>query len=1341
MALPTNTFASPGNAYYAVKGEIVGAQDWYQYPSENGEIQLVDASGTQLLQSIDGNLFYNNELLAKASDIQDIADWSLYPSVATVELAGQNIIQGNNIDISGTLTSGAVTASGVVSGGTLATVAGPFTPGNVKTQTVTASGLVSAGSVSASGNIQGNSLTTTGGLDMTNSSITRASSVNISNSGFAPYGSLTSPDGVQLTWNGAAITTGAGGNASQWANYNAVTTVNCASNNITNVGTITAAVANATDATIGTMSLGRNQITGSSATPMILKGDDTQSTQIMGGSITETSTTGDIAITSYNDVTIDSGNDISLTADGGINPTLFPKLNLISKNGSGGQINITSDPALVAPLPGVVNITANGGTISIPNPPPAPPTVVTVGGLINIDANTGSYGLYTASSAIKMSAAGVNIYAGAIPSVGSLAGYLFQYGMSGVSICAGLPSSGFQFPFTLYLYGVGVPGSYGGVRLQSPNGIQMLSDTYMTNLYPLDTDGLTIAGRSYLGTGSVYIEDVQNFTMNGGAALETDNLSSVSGAGILYTDNFFPSNNTKGIFANFVKPIQATAAGVPNLVISNNPFLGVTNYVEISGADVIAFDATGSGKLLGVQSINNAPWPPPTGDASLWSQYPSTSVIDCSGLGLKNVGDLSGVVNINGSAYPPAVSSDDWYLYPSLGTVDISNQQLINVNNIGFLDNGTIISAGQLSIFADTSSGNINIATNAGGNVNIGTGNAGSIFIQTLGAGNDLSLAGDTTSITAAVKLTVDTPIIDVVGADIQNVSNITNEATNLLTVQSTANLIVSAETALTLVSDSADVTVQGQTGILVYAATGDVSLTADSGEVIVQDSLLNMNNHKIANLTAGTAGTDAVNYTQLTFRDSTEFFVSEQGSDTSGNGSILAPYQTIQAAITAAELISSAAQVCVINVASGHYTENLTFSRGYICLNGSLQSQTGNEVCEITGNINIAVTGTPSDLFNRQITFTGFNLTCGAGQTITNTSTTPHIVSFQDCKCFVVNQFYVSTGAFSDGRLYLTNVEIQQTLAGSTSPVIVTNLGQVELERVDIALSGNCSALVIGGTSILSRFSLSALETTNTAATLAPMLSFTSSTTSTHTMGNVAYAISSATAKSNTSAVYIASGVNTTLLMLNNVFSLQGTSASTNYTVGFDGSGTPAILGINNTSLNVNVLLPQTTAVQTGITQIAYTDMNPPNMACYSTTGDQSIAAVNTPQAVTFNTTQFQQGTALVATTRFYVSSQGNYQITWSLCFSHSSGTALMTSFLKKNGTTVANTGSQTTSFSGSSSLVQVSPNFILSLNAGDYVELWVASNALGSTINSTGAINGNPATPGAVFNITQIR
>ena len=518
--------------------------------------------------------------------------------------------------------------------------------------------------------------------------------------------------------------------------------------------------------------------------------------------------------------------------------------------------------------------------------------------------------------------------------------------------------------------------------------------------------------------------------------------------------------------------------------------------------------------------------------------------------------------------------------------------------------------------------------------------------------------------------------------------------------------------------------------------STASASLWSTFGAIQAIDASLN----KLINLATGSTGTDGVNYSQLTARDSTEFYVSAQGSDTQGNGSILAPYQTIQKAITQAELISSAALICVINVASGHYTENLSFTKGYVVLNGGLQSQTGNEVCEITGSISIALTGA-NDVFNRQVAFQGFNITCGAAQAITDTSTSSHTVSFQDCKCFVVNQFFVSTATSADMRLYITNVEIGQNSAASVLPVIVSNVGQVEMERMDLTVDGNAIGIVIGGTSILSRCSLSTIENTNSAATLLPLLSITSSTTTTHSLGNVSFVMTSATVKTATNAINIASSINTTLLMFNCLFTLTGTASSTNYCVGYNSVGSPVILGNNNTSISVNVSLPQTVSVQAGITQIQYTNIDPPGLASYSSTVDQPIAVSGTPQALTYNTTLFNQGTTLVANSRIYVSAQGNYQLNYKVELQHTGAGAvqLATTFLKKNGNTIANTGS-VWSITSASFQNAASATYIISLNIGDYVEVFFNGDT-SLLANATAAAGALPANPSVVFNLTQIR
>lgn len=60
-----------------------------------GAIQLSDVSGANLLRAVGGDLFFDDELLAKAGDIQDIAAWADYPASADVNLLDQTILASN----------------------------------------------------------------------------------------------------------------------------------------------------------------------------------------------------------------------------------------------------------------------------------------------------------------------------------------------------------------------------------------------------------------------------------------------------------------------------------------------------------------------------------------------------------------------------------------------------------------------------------------------------------------------------------------------------------------------------------------------------------------------------------------------------------------------------------------------------------------------------------------------------------------------------------------------------------------------------------------------------------------------------------------------------------------------------------------------------------------------------------------------------------------------------------------------------------------------------------------------------------------------------------------------
>ena len=213
------------------------------------------------------------------------------------------------------------------------------------------------------------------------------------------------------------------------------------------------------------------------------------------------SSIGNLTLTANSNIRL-LAEQISTVADNGIDITTTSKIDLTAQNGFQGQINMTANPGFQG-LYGQITMTANGGTVA----------GVGTGGLVSITANTPLGTLCNATSAIKLSASGVNSYAGAVPSIGSLAGYNFIYGTGGVNICAGIPSIFPNVPLTTFLYGTA--------------GVVSGADFYVPNIYPY-WNGLTtppdlqITGRYIIpNLAQVYVQlsNVKNIYMDAGAQI------------------------------------------------------------------------------------------------------------------------------------------------------------------------------------------------------------------------------------------------------------------------------------------------------------------------------------------------------------------------------------------------------------------------------------------------------------------------------------------------------------------------------------------------------------------------------------------------------------------------------------------------------------------------------------------------------------------------------------------------------------------------------------------------------------------------------------------------------
>ena len=553
---------------------------------------------------------------------------------------------------------------------------------------------------------------------------------------------------------------------------------------------------------------------------------------------------------------------------------------------------------------------------------------------------------------------------------------------------------------------------------------------------------------------------------------------------------------------------------------------------------------------------------------------------------------------------------------------------------------------------------------------------------------------------------------------------------------------IVSTQVSTLFDSTITDFFTYGGKGLSLYNVS---TMTGFNSTInVVSTAAINVSGDVVANAGSLVPNSLSTIGSRVRFRDTTEFFVSNNGSSL-GDGSILNPWSTIQTAITAAEVVSNAANICVINIASGHYTENLTFNKGYVVLQGAMNTQTMNEVTEITGSVTINATGA-SDVFNRQIGFIGLNLTCGVGQSITNTSTTPTTTWFQDCKCFVNSQFYVHTaGAAADARTYFTNCDISSTNTANTLPTINIGIGAIELERCDFTTDGNANCLLVSGTASIQRCSLTTFEITNNATALAACLQITSSTSSIHYFGNTTFAFTNAASKAaspSSCGIYIASGVNTTLVVLNCYFTLVGTSSSTNFVIGYNSVGTPIVSGSINFSSGIPPLTNFATTIQPGITKLNWTNINPPNSGAWSSTANQTNTAPGTALLCTVNTTESPagQGGIILSANTFTVSNTGTYQISYTGNIANSGSDALVYIWANLNGTRIARSAAQQTVANNHTETITRSITY--NLTAGQNVSFsWLSAGAnVSLTAAAAGGVGLQPATPSVYVSIIQV-
>jgi hypothetical protein len=883
----------------------------------------------------------------------------------------------------------------------------------------------------------------------------------------------------------------------------------------------------------------------------------------------------------------------------------------------------------------------------------------------------------------------------------------------------------------------GVPGPAGGptgaVGPQGPQGIQGATGAPGT---AGGNDWYNYTAFGPVNIGNQNITNVGSITAFTGvfSNLSAGNLSNVGTVGAT-TGNFTDMN----VYQSFATGFGSIQLGSPNPLAANPGTLNVNGTAQISRGFTDTFI-----NALGVEIQGNSLIPAntsfkfsalPVGGLATQRFELNTILAPASMLsvvpGYMSL-NAGGAANI-ATGGPQAFAAGSYInLESAEGKVWISGDGQ-DICDIQFENGGRILNPGGMTMQGD-GGGDLSQINNIIGYVDPSSGNAMGIQNCTSIYGRPVSGVASTTYISTISG-----------NADIytSSLSSFTSggSTTTFSTIFST---MVSTLFESTIVNSFS----VGGSGLSLY----NVSTISGFSTLAGNNTLFIGNVRTTGDVIAQQGGTSASLSTvvkRAAFRDTLEFYVSKGGSDITGTGSVLNPFATIQAGLTAAEAVSGVvagvAQIAVVNVAPGHYNEDLTFNKGYVVINGVLSTQTTSEVVELTGGITISCVGT-NDTFQRIVSFQGMNITCPAGKLVTDNSTASHTVSFQDCKIASDGQFFLGASTAPDQRTYLTNVDINQSNSATVADILFFNLGLVEIERADISISGNASAIEVGGTAILSRMSLTTLESGTASTTAAPMLLISSSTTTSHNIGNSTFFYSNAASKAlsaSSNGIRIASGVSTVMNLLNCYFTMTGCTGSVNNVIGYNGVGTPTLLLNECRSLSIPVVAAFTTTIQSGITKVNYTNMNGPATGSYSSSVDQPAAAAAAATTLTLNTTEKEFNTSLVASTRVYALATGTYRFDYSIQFDNTDASAQTANiWISKNGTNVARSASTVRLGASGAAAHQQFPfcSYTLDLNAGDYVSVLFNATSVNVIANATAAAAPVPAIPSVIVNLMQV-
>ena len=691
----------------------------------------------------------------------------------------------------------------------------------------------------------------------------------------------------------------------------------------------------------------------------------------------------------------------------------FCYTNLSNRGGKGGSINLTADA-------GSVEI---GGT------------TYGVGGQINLTANSPLTLPYNLTSAIKLSAASVLSYAGAVTPLGSLAGYNYIQGTLGVNIVAGSASSLPNTAGTIYLWGL--------------NGTKIQNTLYVDNIVNYPSSNLNIHPDA---SQAVDMTRVQFIGM-GSASNENRNFPVIRGSGNASLYGFSNVSATTGDFgsvrdcANINNSSIGDGFGLTDLTLTAYKQQNITipvsftyRNINLNSSSNINLNTSNGGQVL----INGSAI---SGGANTWSTYPATQNVDFSNFAISNV------ASINSIAFSNIVRT------PMIKDLDAGE---FEVNNVGLLSGNS-----NFYITKDTANPLYIRNINFGGSVIIAGGS--NTATLTIGESNyDLVAPNSTLSLQGQANITMKSPI-NMSNNAISNVPSVSNSA-GTLTLQGTSVIMpctlnmsgnaisnVSTINGGTLLTNPLTATLNmSNNGISNLSTITGSTITITPTYPLILNQALDMTAHNISNV-AGILSSSSI-----TISPTTSLYVTtplDMGANGITNCTSLTSLTGL--ALQSGGTISMNQTLDMVN----HGISNVGALNGVATLNGRTPFSTPAPVSlDMASNVISNVAGIYANtgvLYGQGLTLSnnggyvntiaqgGAMITANTGITLTaGTSTPPTPIGASNIQAYAPLTMYLQAGALNGSVPYhsITMSQLSPMYIGSSNAISLNAVSNIYL-------------------------------------------------------------------------------------------------------------------------------------------------------------------------------------------------------------------------------------------------------------------------------------------------------